>query len=127
MRNWGRGAGHPALLPWYVAGTLPVREARSVLAHVARCAVCQRQVRDVAAQRAALLGSTRTDHPAAEELVAFTDSDPTVPADRRQEMPWRRTLVGVPAAITQSSATVIFQMEQPKLAGNPKCGRGMTV
>jgi len=95
MLNWGPGAGHPALLPWYVAGTLPAREARRVRAHVARCAECQRQVRDLAAQRAALLGSTRTDHPTAEELVAFTDSDPTVPADRRQSI--AAHLAGCPA------------------------------
>jgi anti-sigma factor RsiW len=83
MIPWGPGAGHPALLPWYVAGRLSGREAQRVRAHVVRCADCRERVGELAVQRALLLGGTRTDHPTVEELV-FAEPDPALPAHRRE-------------------------------------------
>ena len=95
MSLWGRSAGHPALLPWYVAGTLSGRESRRVRAHVERCRDCRERVGELSAQRAHLLGVTRSDHPQVEELVAFVEPAPPLPAERCETIALH--LAGCPA------------------------------
>ena len=95
MTLWGLGAGHPALLPWYVAGTLSGRESRRVRAHIERCPDCRNRVGDLSAQRAWLLGVTRADHVQVEELVAFAEPVPPLPAERCEAI--AAHLAGCPA------------------------------
>ena len=67
-------SGHPAQLPWYVAGRLPDDEMRSVREHVEACEECSETAAHLAAMERSLSATARP-HVDAELLVRYENGE----------------------------------------------------
>jgi Putative zinc-finger len=81
-KTFGEGPEHPALLPWYAAGTLDAVTARRIEEHLQGCASCRLELEALASLGATLRRHDGTDHIETWDLMSYEQAAPALAPDR---------------------------------------------
>jgi hypothetical protein len=79
---FGGEEGHPALLPWFAAGTLDAWTVRRIAEHLVVCAECRRELDALKSMAATLLRHDGSGHVSISDLMDYELGTQTRHADR---------------------------------------------